>query len=111
LPSPASDHNPPTSISQVAGITSMNHHTCAYFGDRLSLTFCLGQPQTSIHLLSSWDYSLFYHVWPHFFFSFIYFFYSYVHIMFGSFLPPSPCPLPYLSPHLPPHHHSLPNSP
>jgi hypothetical protein len=28
------------------------------------------------------------------------FFYSYVHAMFGSFLPPSPHPLPYTPPYL-----------
>jgi hypothetical protein len=39
-----------------------------------------------------------------FIYLFIYFsFYSYVHTMFGSFLPPSPSPLPYL-----PHPFSLP---
>jgi hypothetical protein len=30
-----------------------------------------------------------------------FFFYSYVHTMFGSFLPPSPCPFPYPHPLLP----------
>jgi hypothetical protein len=39
------------------------------------------------------------------FFFFLFFFYSYVHTMFGSFLPPSPHPLPYLPcPSLSPHH-------
>jgi hypothetical protein len=58
----ASDPVPPTSTSQVAGITDVHHHTQLVFEIAPHL-FCQGWPQTEILLalllhclLSSWDY-------------------------------------------------------